>query len=689
MVRFHLESLEDRFLPALMAPLDPSFASGGTLLGPFGTGNDQVLVTHEALQTDGKIVLVGKLKTPDTDVGVVRLTANGQLDSTFGTGGIARISGLVSGGLPQAVPGVAIDSQGRIVVSGEIIGSGPTGTFLTAVRLTPSGQLDSMFGTAGRAGLLVGQQLGGLSLAGVPVAIASGDRVVLSAGGTDPTTHNATSYLGRLTAAGIPDSTFGTSGVATISYGVGSSSNPNTPADNLFVLPDGRLVLVGAATAAGGHVTVVTRLTSSGALDPTYVGGQGFTFLSSFAGSPAAAIQSDGSVVLAGTLTNSSFSGVARLTPVGVLDTSFGAQRIRQLPLPKLNGLVTAADQSNASTVSRVALQADGKIVVLLQTQSVGLGSVVFDRAEYVLRLQTDGTNDSTFSATGVQMISVGVATDLVIQPDGRYVVVGNGSSSPANDTMAGGPTYAVLRLQGGAAPAVFHAITPISFDPTTAIWYVRQSNPDGTSQVVSFPFGLPGWKPVVGDWNGSGAKGIGVFDPSTGTWYLRPAFSTTVIQFVYGAPGWIPVAGDWNADGTDTIGVVDPSTMTWYLRNSNSAGAPSYNPFQYGAVGWVPVAGDWIGQGHAGIGVFDPSTATWYLRNETNGGTADAGTFQYGGAGWQPVVGDWSLTFTATVGVVDPTGHWYLRKSNGSGAPDAGSFSYGLGNWTPLSGAY
>src|SRR4051812_49050056 len=116
-----------------------------------------------------------------------------------------------------------------------------------------------------------------------------------------------------------------------------------------------------------------------------------------------------------------------------------------------------------------------------------------------------------------------------------------------------------------------------------------------------------------------------GMFDPSTATWYLRnsnTADTPDVAPFAYGAPGWVSVNGDWNGDGTTTIGMVDPSSATWYLRNENSAGSPdAAAPFQYGLPGWVPVTGDWNGSGHTGIGMFDSSTGTWYLRNEDNAG--------------------------------------------------------------------
>src|SRR5262249_47522628 len=71
---------------------------------------------------------------------------------------------------------------------------------------------------------------------------------------------------------------------------------------------------------------------------------------------------------------------------------------------------------------------------------------------------------------------------------------------------------------------------------------------------------------------------------------------------FAYGAAGWKPVVGDWDGSGTDTVGVFDPigqfgkAPATWYLRNSNSAGAPDIAPFAYGAGGWAPQAGIWTG---------------------------------------------------------------------------------------------
>ena len=77
--------------------------------------------------------------------------------------------------------------------------------------------------------------------------------------------------------------------------------------------------------------------------------------------------------------------------------------------------------------------------------------------------------------------------------------------------------------------------------------------------------------------------------------------------SFKFGAPGWIPITGDWTGTGHTGIGVFDPTSATFYLRNETGAGAPDAGRFAYGAPGWLPVAGDWGGTGRTGgFGLLD-----------------------------------------------------------------------------------
>jgi protocatechuate 3,4-dioxygenase beta subunit len=244
----------------------------------------------------------------------------------------------------------------------------------------------------------------------------------------------------------------------------------------------------------------------------------------------------------------------------------------------------------------------------------------------------------------------------------------------------------ALERLEHRAVPSMIGVV-----DPATETWHLSNAASENSPSSSAFPYGLPGWIPVAGDWSGNGTTGIGVFDPATATWYLRNSDSAgapDVTPFQYGLPGWTPVVGDWNGGGKTTVGVVDPTTGTWYLRNSNSGGAPDVTPFQYGLPGWKPVVGDWNGDGKTTVGVVDPTTGTWYLRNSNSAGAPDVTPFQYGLGGWTPVVGDWNGGGKTTAGVIDPTtGTWYLRNTNGGGAPDYTAFPYGLGGWVPVAG--
>ena len=157
------------------------------------------------------------------------------------------------------------------------------------------------------------------------------------------------------------------------------------------------------------------------------------------------------------------------------------------------------------------------------------------------------------------------------------------------------------------------------------------------TPQVVSY--GASWMLPVCGDWDGDGKDGIGVYEPKTGTWYLRNSFSPgnpdTKVQ--YGWSAALPVVGDWDGDGRDTLGVY--AGGTWMVRNSNTPGRPDAT-VQYGWQGATPVSGDWSDSGRSGIGVF--SGGRWMLRDTVSPGDPHR-DFWYGVPGDAPVPGRWA----------------------------------------------
>jgi len=124
------------------------------------------------------------------------------------------------------------------------------------------------------------------------------------------------------------------------------------------------------------------------------------------------AIQPDGKIVVVGTATVSGMERfvVLRYTDAGALDGSFSG-----------DGIATA-DFGAASRARGVALQPDGKIVVV--------GSTDASTAIAVARFTVGGVLDSSFSGDGKVTLDfvwgVDEGWDVAIQPDAKIVVVGS-----------------------------------------------------------------------------------------------------------------------------------------------------------------------------------------------------------------------------------------------------------------------
>ena len=163
-------------------------------------------------------------------------------------------------------------------------------------------------------------------------------------------------------------------------------------------------------------------------------------------------------------------------------------------------------------------------------------------------------------------------------------------------------------------------------FRPSTHTFYLKNGT---TSTAISW--GVSTDTPVTGDWNGDGRTEVGVFRNSTHTFYLKNGTTTTSIN--WGTSTDKPVTGDWNGDGRTEVGVFRPSVHTFYLKNGTTTTA----------IGWgvstdKPVTGDWNGDGRTDVGVFRPSVHTFYLKNGTT-----TTSINWGVGTDLPVTGKWS----------------------------------------------
>lgn len=125
--------------------LDVSFGNGGMVITDFSNSNDQLL--DIILQSDGKIIGAGRTASSVANTGfstLIRYSATGMVDSTFG------INGSV---LSQYSPGnnyahsIILQPDGKILITGST-GIYPVGDIVIA-RYTNSGSLDLSFSSTG------------------------------------------------------------------------------------------------------------------------------------------------------------------------------------------------------------------------------------------------------------------------------------------------------------------------------------------------------------------------------------------------------------------------------------------------------------------------------------------------------------------------------------------------------------
>jgi len=238
-------------------------------------------------------------------------------------------------------------------------------------------------------------------------------------------------------------------------------------------------------------------------------------------------------------------------------------------------------------------------------------------------------------------------------------------------------------------------------------VWYLDHNGNgtwDGAGIDKYYNFGGPGNVSVVGDWNGDGKTEIGVTngvywyldDNGNGVW---DGTGTGNDKYGYfGISGYTPVVGDWNGDGKTEIGVTNG--VYWYLDDNGNGvwdgtgtGNDKYGYF--GITGYTPVVGNWSGDvSRTRIGV--TNGVYWYLDDNGNGvwdgtGTGNDTYGYFGISGYTPVVGDWNGDGKTEIGVTNSV-DWFL-DSNGNGTWDGPTVDkhgyFGITGWTPVVGKW
>ena len=365
-----------------------------------GTGVNNNNVYASARQSDGKMLLVGDFTSVNgiTRNRMVRLNADGSVDTAF--------SSNLGTGFNDAIFGVKIQSDGKIIVAGNFTALNGN-TRNKVLRLNSDGTEDSAFYT----------NLGtGFNNDASGIGIQSDGKIVV---GGSFTTLNSVSRirLVRLNSDGTLDSAFYTNlGTSVLN---GSVATVNIQAD-------GKILLTGQFSSFNGNSRGgIFRLNSDGTEDTTFATNIGSA--SGFAINHSI-VQSDGKILLAGffnTFNGSTVNKLVRLNSNGTIDTTFQTN------------IGTAFSQITIGTATYyIAILSTGKILV-------GGEFTLFNgnTRNRIVRLNSDGTEDTTYYGLLGAAFSGGLVYTLLPDPTDRVVAAG------AFTSFDGSTRNRVLRL--------------------------------------------------------------------------------------------------------------------------------------------------------------------------------------------------------------------------------------------------
>jgi uncharacterized delta-60 repeat protein len=237
--------------------LDTSFGTSGRVFTNFSTTtpsdpNDSA--GEVFIQSDGKIVIAGRVHHLAFDYGIARYNNDGSPDSTFGQGGQLATSVLrQASGNAGKETAMAVQADGKIIIGGFTQSNGVN--YFALSRYEANGNFDSTFGNGG-------QVKANLSGAIRSLTIQSNGKII--AAGTS--SENSGDFkLARFHVDGRLDENFMSSGTTTTDF--------SGHADQLFATArqsDGKIIAAGAATNSAGNLDFAVARYLTAEAQPQY-----------------------------------------------------------------------------------------------------------------------------------------------------------------------------------------------------------------------------------------------------------------------------------------------------------------------------------------------------------------------------------------------------------------------------------
>jgi uncharacterized delta-60 repeat protein/uncharacterized repeat protein (TIGR01451 family) len=352
---------------SLDATFNPSGPIPGLVTTDFSGSGSFDRASAVAIQSDGKIVAAGVSNTNGSDdFALARYNTDGTLDATFNPSGPTPglvVTDVSDSDNPDQANAVAIQSDGKIVAAGTSMVGGES--VFALARYDTGGILDATFNPAGSLPGTVTTDVSDSDV-GNGVAIQSDGKIVVAGtstvGGESVFALARYDTGGILDATFNPAGSL----PGTVMTDV-SGSGGGDRAHAVAIQSDGKIVVVGASFVGSPDDFALARYDTGGTLDATFnpAGSLPGTVTTDVSGTDggdeanAVAIQSDGKIVAAGGASSGNFDfAVARYDADGTLDTAFGSFG----PTP---GFVVMdfSGVANDDEANAVTIQSDGKIV--------------------------------------------------------------------------------------------------------------------------------------------------------------------------------------------------------------------------------------------------------------------------------------------------------------------------------------
>lgn len=211
---------------------DTGFSGDGSVVVTMG--NSYFSTVALALQTDGKIIVADTVipagDNASPQFGVVRLSSNGMLDTSFGNNGkILALVGDVS--LSNAV---FVQPDGKIVIAGRSV---TTGVSFTSVRYNVNGELDTSYAANGVASQALGNDYRELN----DVLLQADGKLLAVLSKYNQPSNTYDFRLMRFNPDGTPDADFGGAGGINTSF-----YNGYDEAFSVALQSDNKLIVAGS-----------------------------------------------------------------------------------------------------------------------------------------------------------------------------------------------------------------------------------------------------------------------------------------------------------------------------------------------------------------------------------------------------------------------------------------------------------